>query len=645
MECPTKLIYTGKKEYLDKKIDDPFLQALANGGFQVGELAKQYYSDGHDIKAVDYHEAEAKTKELLIQDKVVIFEAAFRYNNLFIRVDILIKDGSNIQLIEVKSKSYDSKKSGQFVKTKGGGLIADWRPYLYDVAFQKYVLSKCLPNHSIQSYLMLVDKNSVCETEGLNQKFKLAKDEKGRKYVKVSSDLSEQDLANKLLISIPVDDVIQYIYEGKDDINVFGKSFEEAVSFLAEAYQKDEIIRTPVGGKCKNCEFKCSIEEEAQGNTSGFKECWKRELHWKDSDFKNQTVLDLWDCRSKDNLLNQGKYKLTDLVEADINIKGSDKLGLSRTQRQWLQIQSEKEKDNKPYIDVSNLKKEMAVWKYPLHFIDFETAQPAIPFHKGMRPYEGIAFQFSHHVVHEDGTIEHAGQYINTKQGEFPNFEFIKHLKAELDKDNGTIFRYADHENTYLNFIYEQLRSSEKQETDQEELCSFIQLISKSSDKASSSWKGERCMVDLLDLVKRYYYDPYTKGSNSLKYVLPAILNSSKYLQEKYSKPIYGSKIKSLNFKDWAWVNFIDGKVQDPYKCLPKVIKEVSEEQESLLLYEEDEINHGGLAMTAYCMMQFSDIAEQEKQSIIKALLQYCELDTLAMVMLYEYLRQMVHEI
>ncbi|HRE33299.1 MAG TPA: hypothetical protein PLD88_15090, partial [Candidatus Berkiella sp.] len=62
-------------------------------------------------------------------------------------------------------------------------------------------------------------------------------------------------------------------------------------------------------------------------------------------------------------------------------------------------------------------------------------------------------------------------------------------------------------------------------------------------------------------------------------------------------------------------MNFIDGKVQDPYKCLPKVIKEVSEEQESLLLYEEDEINHGGLAMTAYCMMQFSEIAEQEKQS------------------------------
>ena len=39
-ECPTKLFYTGKKDYPDKKGEDPFLAALAEGGFQVGELAK-----------------------------------------------------------------------------------------------------------------------------------------------------------------------------------------------------------------------------------------------------------------------------------------------------------------------------------------------------------------------------------------------------------------------------------------------------------------------------------------------------------------------------------------------------------------------------------------------------------------------------
>jgi len=41
LECPTKLYYTNKKdEYADERLDDAFLAALAEGGFQVAELAR-----------------------------------------------------------------------------------------------------------------------------------------------------------------------------------------------------------------------------------------------------------------------------------------------------------------------------------------------------------------------------------------------------------------------------------------------------------------------------------------------------------------------------------------------------------------------------------------------------------------------------
>ena len=43
-------------------------------------------------------------------------------------------------------------------------------------------------------------------------------------------------------------------------------------------------------------------------------------------------------------------------------------------------------------------------------------------------------------VVYEDGTVEHTGQYLNTKQSFFPNYEFVRQLKRELEKDKGTIF-------------------------------------------------------------------------------------------------------------------------------------------------------------------------------------------------------------
>ena len=144
-------------------------------------------------------------------------------------------------------------------------------------------------------------------------------------------------------------------------------------------------------------------------------------------------------------------------------------------------------------------------------------------------------------------------------------------------------------------------------------------------------------MIDMCELVKRYYYDPATNGSNSIKYVLPAMLNRSKFLQNKYAQPIYGAVggIASLNYKDWKWIEIENGRVLDPYKLLPKMFQDVSE-KDFALLSDSDELRDGGAALTAYARMQFEEMSEYERSEIRKALLQYCELDTMAMVMIYE---------
>ena len=56
LECPTKLFYNHKKEYYNKNNDDDFLQELARGGIQVGELAKQYFPGGIEIVCDDIRE-------------------------------------------------------------------------------------------------------------------------------------------------------------------------------------------------------------------------------------------------------------------------------------------------------------------------------------------------------------------------------------------------------------------------------------------------------------------------------------------------------------------------------------------------------------------------------------------------------------
>ncbi len=51
---------------------------------------------------------------------------------------------------------------------------------------------------------------------------------------------------------------------------------------------------------------------------------------------------------------------------------------------------------------------------------------------------------------------------------------------------------------------------------------------------------------------------------------------------------------------------------------------------------KDSEINNGGAALTAYALMQFTQMTDGERTKIKDALLRYCELDTLAMVMIYE---------
>lgn len=182
-----------------------------------------------------------------------------------------------------------------------------------------------------------------------------------------------------------------------------------------------------------------------------------------------------------------------------------------------MQVEKATNNDQSHYIDINGLQSEMAKWKYPLHFIDFETTSVAIPFNLGRSVYEQVAFQFSHHIVYENGTIEHSNEWINMERGSFPNFQIVRELKNVLEKDQGSIFRYANHENSILNAIYKQLQESA--ESDKQLLCEWIQTITKSKSDSADKWEGERNMIDLLEIVKKYYYNPLMKGSNSLKHV------------------------------------------------------------------------------------------------------------------------------
>lgn len=86
---------------------------------------------------------------------------------------------------------------------------------------------------------------------------------------------------------------------------------------------------------------------------------------------------------------------------------------------------------------------------------------------------------------------------------------------------------------------------------------------------------------------------------------------------------------------DWVWVRAERG--NDPYAALPPVFRGDSNEALSEYVQGLEEIGEGGAAMMAYAKMQCCELPDAEREAIRTALLRYCELDTLAMVMLFEY--------
>jgi hypothetical protein len=260
LDCPTKLYYTGKQEYPDKNEDNEFLEALAEGGYQVGALARCYFPSGIEIESRDYDNSASETVNLLARADVVLFEAAFRWQNLFIRADIIEKTGNVINLYEVKAKSFSGNDSSEMLTTESY-INGAWLPYLYDVAYQKYIVCKMFPGHEVRAHLMLANKNTIATVDGLNQKFQLKKIEGNRTYVEVTGVTSSSDLGNEILIRVNVDDLVDLIWQGQESKASNSISYEDNIKLLADAYEKDTKIVTPIGRHCKECEFQASLED------------------------------------------------------------------------------------------------------------------------------------------------------------------------------------------------------------------------------------------------------------------------------------------------------------------------------------------------------------------------------------------------
>ena len=178
---------------------------------------------------------------------------------------------------------------------------------------------------------------------------------------------------------------------------------------------------------------------------------------------------------------------------------------LNDTQR--LQVETARTKE--PYINKDIIKDFLGTIQYPINFFDFETFQNAIPRFDNQRPYMQIPFQYSLHVLHEDGTMEHK-EFLGDENSD-PRGSLIEQMLNDITT-TGSIVAY--------NQSFEKTRIEELAEFNESRKDELLAL-------------NERFVDLIVPFRGRGYYHPDFNGSFSIKSVLPAMFPNDDELDYK----------------------------------------------------------------------------------------------------------------
>ena len=394
---------------------DPFTRSLLETGAKVGALARSRFPGGVLID----DDNEERTRLVLADPTVpAIYEAAFTWDDVRIRADILVRvSGDVFDLVEVKSTTWPKQE------------------HVWDLAVQLAVLAGAgVRVH--RAFLMHLD----------------------RSYVYPGGDY---DLRRLFACA----DLTEAARERQREV-------PRHLGAMRAILWNEEPPAIEVGRHCtrpRTCPF--------------FDGCH--------------------DGLPTDPLLRLPKGRRLRERLATAGIVGFDDIpldfpGLSLHQRRALEAIRSGERFCDPAI-----REVLAGVVYPVHFIDFETIMPALPLYPGTRVYDSIPAQWSDHVLHRDGRIEHR-EYLYEGQGD-PRRPFVVSLLETLGC-SGTIVVYSNYEATRLD-----------------------DLAASLPDVAEAIARAQPRILDLHALIRLHVYDQAFNGSFSLKSVLPALVPSLGY--------------------------------------------------------------------------------------------------------------------
>lgn len=350
--------------------------------------------------------------------------------------------------------------------------------YIYDLSVQHYVITHC--GYSIKEANLI----------HLNTDYKRGE----------SLDLT------RLFVSVPC----------LKSVQEFTPKIPTILSDFSEILETKNEPNIDIG---LHCDDPCSCEAKPY--------CWEVQRNIKGED----SIFNLAWLKSdkKLELYRQGILRFSDIKDMD-----------TLSYKQILQVECFKQKS--VHIQKDKIKEFLGSLSYPIYHLDFETFQLAVPKFVGTCAYEQIPFQFSLHIQHKDGKLEH--KEFLAKSGVDPRSDLIKTLLDSIPQNAFILAYNASFEKGVITRLATSFPQYEKE---------LLHIASQIEDL-------------MTPFGSRHYYHYKQNGSHSIKVVLPALV------------PQMESAYKELNLVHNG------GEAMECFAALESMPKETQEEYRKALL-------------------------------------------------------------
>lgn len=239
-------------------------------------------------------------------------------------------------------------------------------------------------------------------------------------------------------------------------------------------------------------------------------------------------------------------------------------------------------------IDKIKIREELEKLKYPLYFVDYETFPAAIPMFDGFSPYQHIPFQYSLYVLDSFGAKLKHFEFLHAEATD-PSRAFVESLQSQIGPKGSVIVWSKQFECGRNKEIATRVPESKE----------FIESINSR-------------VYDLMDIfTKQHYVHKDFKGSTSIKKVQPVLAPEVSY--------------KALTIQEGGTASSSWLKLISPIESSSRGAKQSPPVIASLPA-------EAGKARQSHI----------DKVQLKNDMLEYCKLDTFAMVRILEELEKVV---